>query len=37
LKEKIGAILEAAEKTGALDKVAFAELPPGIANQVRTG
>jgi hypothetical protein len=34
-KAKIGAILAAAEKTGALDENALAELPAGIAEQLR--
>jgi len=36
LKARIGAILEAAEKTGALDEKALAELPAGLAEKLRT-
>jgi tetratricopeptide (TPR) repeat protein len=36
LKAKIGAILEAAEETGALDEAALAGLPAEIAEQMRT-
>jgi hypothetical protein len=32
---RIGAILEPAEKTGALDENALAELPAGIADRLR--
>jgi tetratricopeptide (TPR) repeat protein len=35
LKVKIGAILEAAEKSGALNELALAELPAELAEQVR--
>jgi len=35
LKAKIGAILDAAEKTGTLNANALAELPAGIAEQLR--
>jgi hypothetical protein len=35
LKAKVGAILDAAEKTGALDENALAELPAGIADRLR--
>ena len=35
LNAKIGAILEAAEKSGALDEAALAELPGEIAEQMR--
>jgi tetratricopeptide (TPR) repeat protein len=36
MKLKIGAILEAAEKTGALDEAALGELPAELAEQLRT-
>jgi tetratricopeptide (TPR) repeat protein len=36
LKAKIGAILEAAEKSGTLDEVALAELPAELVDQLRT-
>jgi hypothetical protein len=36
LRAKIGAILEAAEKSGALDEAALAELPTDVAEQMRT-
>jgi len=36
LRAKIGAILEAAERTGTLDEAALAELPPELAKQIRT-
>jgi hypothetical protein len=35
LKAKIGAIFEAAEKTGVLDGDALAELPAEIADRIR--
>jgi hypothetical protein len=35
LKARIDAILDAAEKTGALDENALAELPSGLAEQLR--
>jgi hypothetical protein len=35
LKAKIDIILEAAEKTGELDEKALAELPSGLADQLR--
>jgi hypothetical protein len=35
LKAKIGAIFEVAEKTGALDSDALAELPAEIAERIR--
>jgi hypothetical protein len=35
LKAKVGAIVAAAEKTGALDETALAELPAGLADQLR--
>jgi len=35
LKARVGAILEAAEKTGALDENALAGLPAGLADQLR--
>lgn len=35
LKAKIGAILEAAEKSGTLDEAALAELPVELADQLR--
>jgi tetratricopeptide (TPR) repeat protein len=36
LKAKIGAILEAAVESGALDEAALAELPAQLADQLRT-
>jgi hypothetical protein len=35
LKAKVGSILEAAAKSGALDETALAELPVELADQVR--
>jgi hypothetical protein len=35
LKAKIGAILEAAEKSGTLDESALAELPAELADRLR--
>jgi tetratricopeptide (TPR) repeat protein len=35
LREKVATILEAAEKTGALDEAALSELPEQVATQVR--
>ena len=35
LKAKVDAILDAAEKTGALNEDALAELPSGLAERLR--
>jgi hypothetical protein len=35
LKARVGAIVDAAEKTGTLDENALAELPTGLADQLR--